>query len=291
MSARSDPPGSAGDLTIAQLAQHTGLNAGTLRMWESRYGFPTPTRTPSGHRRYTLAEVERVERVARDRDAGMSLPLAIQRASEQADRGDRAVFAELRRRRPDLDIHVLSKRAMVALSNAMEDECCAQAERPLLYGSFQREGFFRLVETRWRELSRSAEVSVVFADFPVVSRPDGGPVEVPLDPSSPVLREWALVCDAPRYSACLVGWEQPQQRTLPDHRRPYEAMWSVEPEVVRQAALICNARAQWAAPDLADRASARLQEAPASIGPQELRVAATLTSRMAAYLSSRPWTT
>jgi DNA-binding transcriptional MerR regulator len=38
------------ELAIGELAEQTGLAAGTIRIWESRYGFPTPARNPSGYR-------------------------------------------------------------------------------------------------------------------------------------------------------------------------------------------------------------------------------------------------
>ena len=43
---------SSGALTIGDLAERTGVSTGTLRMWETRYGFPVPQRRASGHRRY-----------------------------------------------------------------------------------------------------------------------------------------------------------------------------------------------------------------------------------------------
>jgi DICT domain-containing protein len=273
-----------GGLTIAQVAERSGVSAATLRAWEARYGFPRPQRTPTGRRRYASEDVERIARVARERDSGVSLPLAIERAGEQDAAGPvGSLFAELRGRRPDLDVHVLSRRAMLALSHAIEDECFARAHRPLVYATFQRERFYRAVGERWREVGRSAEVAVVFADFPAVRRPKGAPAEVPLDPSSPLLREWSLVCDAPEYAACLVSWERPDGPP-----RAFETLWSVDPEVVRHAARLANALAEEALPDLARRAARRLVQAPLPAGARELRVGATLTSRMAAYLSAVP---
>jgi DNA-binding transcriptional MerR regulator len=35
-----------------------GVSPNTLRSWERRYGFPSPQRSPGGHRQYALAEVE-----------------------------------------------------------------------------------------------------------------------------------------------------------------------------------------------------------------------------------------
>jgi DICT domain-containing protein/transposase-like protein len=267
-------------LTIAQLARQSGVKAGTLRMWETRYGFPRPARTESGRRLYTRAEAELVERIARDRASGVSLPAAIERALGSEPEDDGSLFSELRRLRPDLDVHVLSKPAMRALSFAIEDECRAQAVRPVLFGYFQRERFYRQSEHRWRDLERTAEACFVFADFEAVAEPEDGPVEIPLDSDSPAHREWSVVCDSPRFSACLAGWERPGDR------RAFESIWSVEPEVVRHAALLSHRRAQQAAPEPAARAARRLEGVPGPVGPHELRVSATLTSRMAAYLSA-----
>ena len=47
------------------MAARTGLGVATLRAWESRYGFPEPERLPNGHRRYRIADVARIEQVAR----------------------------------------------------------------------------------------------------------------------------------------------------------------------------------------------------------------------------------
>ena len=42
-------------LPIRDVADQTGLAAGTIRMWEQRYGFPVPERTPAGYRLYSDA--------------------------------------------------------------------------------------------------------------------------------------------------------------------------------------------------------------------------------------------
>ena len=72
-------------LTIGQLAERTGVQPGTLRMWESRHGFPRAERLPSGHRRYAEADVERVLEVVRARDAGLSLAAAVERLEAAGD--------------------------------------------------------------------------------------------------------------------------------------------------------------------------------------------------------------
>lgn len=273
------------DLTIREVASQTGVSAATLRMWEARYGFPVPERLPSGHRRFSAEDVERVRRVVADREAGLSMRAAIERALGARAEPETSIFAALRRRRPDLMPYVLPKRTLVALSHAIEDECCARAERPLLLASFQRPRFYRAAEARWRELARTAHAAVVVADFPERRDPDGGPVEVPLERSHPSLREWALVCDAPEYSAFLAAWERPGQDDAPDLERQFEAIWSVEPELVREAAHVGASIATASAPDLAPRLQSRLGDAPPP-ATDELRLAAALTNRMVAYVAT-----
>src|SRR3954449_2273858 len=78
-------------LTIREVAARSGIPAGTLRMWEERYGFPKPQRLPSGHRRFTSDQIEQVRAVVAARDAGLSLPAAIERVAgaPQERRGTR----------------------------------------------------------------------------------------------------------------------------------------------------------------------------------------------------------
>ena len=154
----------APDLTIGAVAGKTNVSVATLRAWEQRHGFPRPERLPSGHRRFSARHVDQILQVLRDRDAGLSLEGAIARLRTAASRSEVSIFAGLRRRAP-LSVHVLSQRTMLAISRAIEDECCAQADRPLLIGSFQRQRFYRQSERRWRELSRTAEATIVLADF------------------------------------------------------------------------------------------------------------------------------
>lgn len=50
-------------LSIGAVVRLTGISADTLRTWERRYGFPTPQRNESGHRRYARSEFERLVQV------------------------------------------------------------------------------------------------------------------------------------------------------------------------------------------------------------------------------------
>ncbi len=57
-------------LSIAAVERDTGLSKDTLRVWERRYGFPSPGRDPVGERAYTLPQVEKLRIVKRLLDAG-----------------------------------------------------------------------------------------------------------------------------------------------------------------------------------------------------------------------------
>ncbi|WP_448649655.1 MerR family transcriptional regulator [Pseudomonas fluorescens] len=48
---------------IREVSRLTGVNPVTLRAWERRYGLIEPTRTESGHRLYSKADIETVERI------------------------------------------------------------------------------------------------------------------------------------------------------------------------------------------------------------------------------------
>lgn len=57
-------------LSIAAVERDTGLSKDTLRIWERRYGFPTPERDSAGERIYPLDQIEKLRAVKRLMDAG-----------------------------------------------------------------------------------------------------------------------------------------------------------------------------------------------------------------------------
>jgi methanogenic corrinoid protein MtbC1 len=59
----SDRPKDSRLLSIGALARAAGVPPETLRTWERRYGFPSAERTSSGHRRYSLATLDRLRLV------------------------------------------------------------------------------------------------------------------------------------------------------------------------------------------------------------------------------------
>jgi DICT domain-containing protein len=269
------------ELTIREVARRTGVPAATLRMWESRHGFPVPARLASGHRRYSPADCEAIERVLAERARGLSLQAAVDRVRSTGVDAEPSLFAALRRARPALAPQVLPKRALAALSHAIEDEICARAERPLLFASFQQERFYRASERRWRELSRTAELAIAFADFarPRVRR--RGVCELPLADDAPLRREWALVCDGERFSVALTAWERTADEPVRDSARRFETIWTVEPDAVRQV----TARAAELAGRVQPELARRLDDRPTPTPPDLVHVLA-LMNRCLAYVAA-----
>lgn len=225
-------------LTIGDLAQRSGVSAPVLRMWETRFGFPQPTRLPSGHRRYSEADAELVRQVVRRKDGGFRLDMAIAEVVRTPATQSRSIFAELRRRHPALAVSRLRKSTLIALSWAIEDECCAKADTPILFGAFQRGDFFQPSAARWTELARVARSAIVFADHWDQPAAVDGPIRATLEDDAPLRREWAVVCDAFDATACLSAWELPGQAAIPDRDRLFEAVWTVDPVPVRDAARV-----------------------------------------------------
>ena len=57
-------------LPIASVERETGLSKDTLRVWERRYGFPTPDRDSNGERLYAPTQVQRLTQIKRLMDRG-----------------------------------------------------------------------------------------------------------------------------------------------------------------------------------------------------------------------------
>lgn len=271
------------DFSIGDVAGLTGVAEGTLRMWERRHGFPEPVRLTSGHRRYGERDLQAVQRVAAERAAGTTLQVAIERAKRPVPLAP-SLFAWLRHAHPELDSQLLSRPAMLALSNAIEDESLSWAERPLLFASFQRERAYRAQEARWRELARGGEFACVFAGFARARRPRGAPIELPVATASPLVREWAVVCDAPGYGVCLAGWEKPPGVRGSGRTSSFETLWSVEPEIVHGAARVCAALAADQLGELPDGVRRRLDEPAMQLTSRQLKFASSIANRAFSYL-------
>lgn len=58
---------------IREVSRLTGINPVTLRAWERRYGLIQPTRTESGHRLYSMADVEAVRSILAWTERGVAV--------------------------------------------------------------------------------------------------------------------------------------------------------------------------------------------------------------------------
>lgn len=273
------------NLSIADVADRTGVGESTLRMWERRYAFPAPRRLAGGHRRYSERDVESVRRILAERENGLTMSAAVERVTGP-ETAPRSLFEPLRQAFPQLETSRMRKSLLLAMTNAVEDESCARADRAVLFGAFQSARHYRATTRRWRDLSAAAESSVAFADFEEYREP--GPdsaAEVPFAPGHPLSREWGLICQASDHAACLVAWEPPGQNGA-DASRMFDVVWSVEPEVVREAARMSASFTAAAAPELASELRGRIDSYPAATASGQLRLAAAVTRRTLAELGS-----
>ena len=274
-------------LAIREVAERTGLAPATIRVWEQRYGFPCPARTPAGYRVYTPDDVDVLRRIVAYRRRGLSLPTALERARAASGVTDRpSLYGAVvdGAVRP----HVLAKRTLIAVSRAIEDETLARGAGPVVIGAFQSRRHFHAVEHRYRRLAQVADACLAFADFEDVGGGDGEPWRLPLHAGEPLSQEWAVVVDAPGYAACLLGWETPESQRdaeLPERERRFEALWTLDPGTVRRAALVGAALARRSAPRVGERVERLLADRPLAVEAPPVALTA-LTNRVVAYLDA-----
>ncbi len=274
-------------LSIKDVASQTGVAAGTIRMWEQRYGFPDPARTSGGYRVYSEDDVEALRRVVAYRHRGLSVPAAIERASESGGPADHpSIYAAVAATDHGAQPQVLRKSTLVAMSRAIEHEALAKAVSPILFGAFQQERFYREVEPRYRSISRFSDAAVVFADFDEVRRPEGGPVEIPIAHEDKLGNEWAVIVDARGFSACLLAWEVPgvtEPGSPDDMNRRFEAIWTVDANATRRASQVAARLVARADAELGEELQQKLDDRPLAL-EQPAPVLTALTNRMVAYL-------
>ncbi|WP_028058638.1 DICT sensory domain-containing protein [Candidatus Solirubrobacter pratensis] len=271
-------------LAIKDVAEQTGLAAGTIRMWEQRYGFPEPARTPGGYRVYTRQDVITLKRVVAFRGRGLSVPAALERARAMDAATDRpSIFGAIASGDSPVRPQRLRRRTMLALSQAIEDEAMARAAGPIVVASFQAEANYRAVEHRYRRLARVADAVAVFARFPELrAERDDHPVEIPVEPADALGHEWAVIVDAPGFGACLVGWETSARA---GGERVFEAIWTMDAAVVRQGIQVGAVLASRVSPALGGRIEALLVDRPLAVDAPASGLTA-LTNRIVGYMDA-----
>jgi MerR family transcriptional regulator, light-induced transcriptional regulator len=73
-------------VSIAAVERDTGLSKDTLRVWERRYGFPTPERDQFGERAYPLEQIEKLRLVRRLLDCGHRPGRVVKLSVEELER-------------------------------------------------------------------------------------------------------------------------------------------------------------------------------------------------------------
>ncbi len=126
----------------------------------------------------------------------------------------------------------------------------------------------------------------MFADFPALRERDGHPTEIPITRDDALGNEWAVVVDAPGYAVCLLAWETPESSRddhLPDRERIFEALWTLDPRVVRRAVARGSRARRARRPALGERLEQMLRDRPL---PYEAPVPGltALTNRIVGYL-------
>jgi DICT domain-containing protein/predicted DNA-binding transcriptional regulator AlpA len=278
------------ELAIKDVAQRTGIAAGTIRMWEQRYGFPAPERTSSGYRRYTEDDVEALRKVLALRHRGLSVPAAISRAQDTGGASDHpSIYAAVAAQDATARPLILKKATLAALSRAIEHEALALAAAPIVFAAFQQERFYRRVERLYRRLALHADAAAVFADFSGgVRHPDGAPAEIPIDGDDALGNEWAVIIDAPGYAACLVAWEQPgvsEPGGPGDADRRFEAIWTIDPQATRRATQVAARLVGRVDAPFGERLQELLADRPLALEEPAPALTA-LTNRMIAYLEA-----
>ena len=245
------------------------MNAGTIRMWEQRYGFPVPQRTSSGYRRYSQSDVEALQRVLAYKEHGMSVPAALERAQAASAAATRPSLFAAVATGGRVPARILRKRTLLAISHAFEDETLARAAGAVVIGAFQNVKNYGAAEHRYRRLAAVADMTVVLADFDDCSGGEGTPVQVPVRPADAIAHEWAVVIDSPTFAACLLAWEPPAvSPPARDFDRRFETYWSLDPEVVRRAAMAAVELVRADAPRVGEQMASHLADRPlASEGP------------------------
>lgn len=96
---RDPQPGQAEFYPIRTVATLTGVNPITLRAWERRYGLVKPTRTPTGHRVYTRADIDTVHHILSLMENGIAIGQvreALAAKAAPAPKADKGPWAEAR---------------------------------------------------------------------------------------------------------------------------------------------------------------------------------------------------
>ncbi len=188
---------------------------------------------------------------------------------------------------------VYYKNTLVALCHALEDHILEDDSKPLVITAFQQGKWYIQEAERYKEIARDSQ------QIAIMAAPDSGWLEHPtsklpnvdlvaIDPKDPVAEEWHLIILSPTYTAMVICQELSEtdygSSGLPesDLERKFYGLWTFEPDLVEETALIAIDRIESYNPELAQK----LRESQQTIKPavatsEEL---ATVVSKVVDYL-------
>ena len=117
-----------------------GVSSNTLRSWESRFGYPMPSRTEGGHRQFDLTEIEALRQAhAETRDIASAISLVRQRAEGpstpvrlcaafaefSAEKADRVIEESMAVRSVERTVETVLLPAIEAMSPGSPEYCFA----------------------------------------------------------------------------------------------------------------------------------------------------------------------
>jgi len=276
--------------TIKDVSEATGLSPSTIRMWQHRHDFPGSDRTDSGYRLFSDEDIAQVKAVLAYRERGLSVPSAIERVVNSDVPAEPSIYAAVATSDGAPQPQVLRKSTLHALSRAMEHEALAQGSSPICFGAFQHEAFYRPVEKRYKQIARTSDATVVFADFAEVrDQGPGKPIEIPIEQEDALGNEWCVIIDSPGYCATLLAWEVPGEdgRGGPrDPHRRFETLWTVEPHIGRRAAEVATRLAARKDEALGAHLKELLSDRPLGGGSEPTQVLTNLTNRIVKYVEA-----
>lgn len=125
---------------IAAVERDTGLSKDVLRVWERRYGFPTPGRDGNGERLYTPEQVDRLRLIKRLMDQGYRPGKLIAAAEE-----DLLALARQARDTPDENRPSADSNALAEMLTAIRDHD-AHAFQQAMQQRLARQGLQHFVQ-------------------------------------------------------------------------------------------------------------------------------------------------
>ncbi len=190
---------------------------------------------------------------------------------------------------------VYYKNTLVALCHALEDRILEDDGKPLVITAFQKGKWY--IE----EAERYADIASCSRHIAIMAAPDSGWLEHPtsklpnvdlvaIEPEDPVAEEWHLIILSPNYTAMVICQELSEAdygllgQPASDLERKFYGLWTFEPDLVRETALIAIAHIENYNPELAKKLHEYQQEIkPATVTSNDL---ATVVSKVVDYLQT-----